>query len=42
MVLVCGAKPSSLKAFNVSVTLSNASHASDTTPLLMQDSEMEK
>lgn len=42
MVLVCGAKPSSLKAFNVSVTLSNASHASDTAPLLMKDSEMEK
>lgn len=42
MVLVCGAKPSSLKVFNVSVTLSNASHASDMAPLLMKDPEMEK
>lgn len=42
MVLVCGAKPSSLKAFNASVTLSNASHASDMAPLLMKESEMEK
>lgn len=42
MVLICWAKPSSLKAFNVSVTLSNASHSSDTAPLLMKHSEMEK